>query len=96
MALIQAAIEAYDLELKVEQTQFYASAVRGRSQVRTEVGRTVELRYRDHSYSIKVYRLGPEQYRLEMDGSQIDAHLDQLGQFEVWLTVAENVFTSFR
>ena len=92
VALIQAAIEAYDLELKVEQTQFYASAVRGRPQVRTEVGRTVELRYRDHSYSIKVYRLGPEQYRLEMDGSQIDAHLDQLGQFEVWLTVAGKRF----
>ena len=30
VALVQAAIEAYDRELKVEQTQFYASALRGR------------------------------------------------------------------
>ena len=30
VALVQAAIEAYAAELAVEQTQFYASAVRGR------------------------------------------------------------------
>ena len=83
---MQAAIEAYDRELKVERTQFYASALRGRPQVRSEVGHTVELRYRDHSYSIKIYRLGLQQYRVEVDGSGIDAHLDRLGPFEYWLT----------
>ena len=46
VALVQAAIEAYDAELAFEQAQFYASATRGRPQVRSEVGRTVELRYR--------------------------------------------------
>ncbi len=46
----------------------------------------MELRYRGHSYSLKVYRLGPQQYRVEMDGSRIDAHIDRLGQFEYWLT----------
>ncbi len=86
VALVQAAIEAYDAELAVEQTQFYASAVRGRPQVRSEVGRTVELRYRGHSYSLKVYRLGPQQYRVEADGSRLDVHLDRLGPFEYWLT----------
>src|SRR5271165_2183457 len=40
VALVQAAIEAYDAQLAVEQTQFYASAVRGRPQVRSEIGRT--------------------------------------------------------
>ena len=86
VALVQAAIEAYDAELAVEQTQFYASAVRGRPQVRSEVGRTVELRYRGHSYSPKIYRLGPQRYRVEVDGSRIDAQIDRLGQFEYWLT----------
>jgi acetyl/propionyl-CoA carboxylase alpha subunit/acetyl-CoA carboxylase carboxyltransferase component len=86
VALVQAAIEAYEAELAVEQTQFYASAVRGRPQVRGEVGRTVELRYRGHSYSLKVYRLGPRQYRLESNGSRIDVHIDRLGPFEYWLT----------
>ena len=87
VALVQAAIEAYDAQLAVEQTQFYASAVRGRPQVRSEVGRTAELRYRGHSYSPKTYRLGPQRYRVEVNGARIDAQIDRLGQFEYWLTV---------
>jgi acetyl/propionyl-CoA carboxylase alpha subunit/acetyl-CoA carboxylase carboxyltransferase component len=87
VALLQAAIEAYDAQLAVEQAQFYASAVRGRPQARSEVGHTAELRYRGHTYAPKTYRLGPEQYRVELNGSRIDAHLDRLGQFEYWLTV---------
>ena len=42
VALVQAAIEAYETDLAVEQAQFYASAVRGRPQVRSETGREVE------------------------------------------------------
>ncbi len=86
VAILQAAIESYDAELAVEQTQFYASAVRGRPQVRSEVGRTVALRYRGNSYAPKIYRLGPHQYRVEVNGSRIDVHLNRLGQFERWLT----------
>jgi len=86
VALLQAAIEACDAELRVEQAQFYASALRGRPQVRSETGYTVELRYRDHSYSIKVYRLGLQQYRIEVDGALIDVSIDRLGPFEYWLT----------
>jgi acetyl-CoA carboxylase carboxyltransferase component/biotin carboxyl carrier protein len=86
VALVQAAIESYDRELKVEQAQFYASALRGRPQVRDDVGHTVELRYRDHSYPMKVYRLDLHRYRVEVDGSRIDAHLEKLGPFEYWLT----------
>jgi len=87
VALVQAAIEAYDAQLAVEQAQFYASAVRGRPQVRSEVGRTAELRYRGHCYSPKTYRLGPQRYRVEMSGAHIDAQIDRLDQFESWLTV---------
>jgi acetyl/propionyl-CoA carboxylase alpha subunit/acetyl-CoA carboxylase carboxyltransferase component len=87
VALVQAAIEAYDAQLAVEQAQFYAAALRGRPQVRSEVGHTAELRYRGHSYSTKTYRLGPQQYRVEVGGSRIDAEIDRLGQFEQWLTV---------
>jgi acetyl/propionyl-CoA carboxylase alpha subunit/acetyl-CoA carboxylase carboxyltransferase component len=86
VALIQAAIEAYDAQLAVEQTQFYAAAVRGRPQVRTEVGRTAELRYRGHSYSPRTYRLGPQRYRVEVNGSRIDAQIERRDQFEYWLT----------
>ncbi len=86
VALVQAAIEAYSAELAVEQTQFYASAVRGRPHVRNELGRTVELRYRGQRYSLRIYCLGPHQYRVEVDGSRIEALIHPLGKFENWLT----------
>ncbi|MGB8769944.1 MAG: biotin/lipoyl-containing protein, partial [Candidatus Korobacteraceae bacterium] len=86
VALVQAAIEAYSAELAVEQTQFYASAVRGRPHVRNELGRTVELRYRGQRYSVRICCLGPHQYRVEVDGSRIEALIHPLGKFEYWLT----------
>jgi len=86
VALVQAAIESYDAELALEQAQFYASAWRGRPHVCSEVSRTVELRYRGHSYTLVVYRLGPRQYRVESAGSRLDVHVDRLGPFEYWLT----------
>ncbi len=87
VALIQAAIESYDSQLAIEQKQFYAAAVRGRPQVRSEIGRTAELRYRGHSYSPKVYRLGPQKYRVEVNGNQIEARIDRLNPFECRTTV---------
>jgi acetyl/propionyl-CoA carboxylase alpha subunit/acetyl-CoA carboxylase carboxyltransferase component len=87
VALVQAAIEAYDAELAVEQSQFYASAARGRPQVRSDVGHTIALRYRGHLYSTKTYRLGPERYRVEVAGARIDALVDRQGEFEYWLAV---------
>ena len=93
VALIQAGIEAYDSELAMEQTQFYASAVRGRPQVRHEIGRMVALRYRGRSYSLKICRLGTQHYRIAVDGRRIDAHSERLGPFEYWLTVFGRRFT---
>ncbi len=87
VAIVQAAIEAYDAQLTVEQARFYASAVRGRPQVRGDVGWTVELRYRGNSYAPKTYRLGPQRYRVEIDGVRIDAQIERWGEFECWLTV---------
>jgi len=86
IALAQAAIEAYEGELSVEKAQFYASALRGRPQLRCEVGRTVDLRYKGQPYALGVSRLGPRQYRLECEGSRADVHIDRLGAFEYWLT----------
>jgi len=66
--------------------------VRGRPQVRSEVGHTAALRYRGHAYSPKTYRLGPHHYRVDINGSQIEAHIDRLGLFEHWLTVFDRRF----
>jgi acetyl/propionyl-CoA carboxylase alpha subunit/acetyl-CoA carboxylase carboxyltransferase component len=87
VALVQAAIDAYDSELAIEQAQFYASAARGRPQVRSEIGRVLALRYRGRLYSIKTHRFGPQDYRIEVDGVRIESHIDRLDQFECWLSV---------
>jgi acetyl/propionyl-CoA carboxylase alpha subunit/acetyl-CoA carboxylase carboxyltransferase component len=86
VALLQAAIASYEAELAVEQAQFYASAIRGRPQVRSEVGGTVALRYRGRPYRLRVNRLGPREYRVETEEARIDVHRMRLGQFEYWLT----------
>ena len=87
VALVQAAIDAYGAQLALEQKQFYASAVRGRPQVRSEVGWTAELRYRGHRYSPKTHRLGPQRYRIEINGVRIEATIERLGQRECQLSV---------
>jgi len=87
VALVHAAIEVYDAQLAVEQAQFYASAKRGRPQLRSEVGRTAALRHRGQSYSFKTYRCGPQHYRVELNGLRIDVEIERLGQSEYWLSV---------
>ena len=86
IALLHAAIESYEAQLAIEQSQFYASAVRGRPQIRSEIGRTAELRHGGHSYSLNVFRVGPQHYRIEVDRSRIEVEVDRLGQYEHWLT----------
>ena len=60
--------------------------VAGRKSAR-DVGWTAELRYRGHRYAPKTYRLGPQRYRVEMDGTRIDAQIERWDEFECWLTV---------
>jgi acetyl-CoA carboxylase carboxyltransferase component len=96
VALIQAAIETYDEQLALEQKQFSVSAVRGRPQVRSEIGWPAKLRYRGNSYSPKIYLLGPQRYRVEVNGARIEAGLERLSEFEGLLTVFGQLFRIVR
>jgi acetyl/propionyl-CoA carboxylase alpha subunit/acetyl-CoA carboxylase carboxyltransferase component len=87
VALIHAAIEAYEAGLEIERTQFYASALRGRPQVRSEIGCKVALRHRGQSYTIRVSQIGSHEYQLDVGGKKIEASLDRLRDFEYWLCV---------
>jgi acetyl/propionyl-CoA carboxylase alpha subunit len=86
IALMHAAIEAYESERAMEQSEFYESALRGRPQVSGELGRTIALRHRGNSYAVNVCRLGLEEYRISMRGCAVDAKLELLGKYEYWLT----------
>jgi acetyl/propionyl-CoA carboxylase alpha subunit/acetyl-CoA carboxylase carboxyltransferase component len=87
VALLYAAIDAYDFDFALEHAQFYAAAAHGRPQVRSGIGRTHELRYRGQLYSLTTHRLSLQDYRIDIDGMQINAHLQSMGQFESWLNV---------
>jgi acetyl/propionyl-CoA carboxylase alpha subunit/acetyl-CoA carboxylase carboxyltransferase component len=82
VALLQAALEAFELEDQVERVQFFAAAARGRPSVGGEVDRTVELGYGGNTYELKVRKLGLQTYRVEVDGVQLQLELEQVGRSE--------------
>ena len=86
VALLAAAVEAYDDELRVEEEQFYESAARMRPEIRKEVGRTIEFRHHGQNYKLKVFRLGRHGYRVELDGTRSEVRIDRLSRYERWLT----------
>jgi acetyl-CoA carboxylase carboxyltransferase component/biotin carboxyl carrier protein len=92
IALIQAAIEAYGAQLAIEQADFYASAYRLRPDVRCEAGRKIALRYRGHSYSLRICKLGRHQYRVETEGARVDVQIQRLSDYEYWLTAFDQRF----
>ena len=92
IALLQAAIEAHDADLRAERTEFYASALRGRPEVRGEISRRVELRFLGNSYAVVVYRTGVKTYQLEIDGACFNVHVDRRTPKECVLALDERRF----
>ena len=82
VALLVAAIDAYESERGVDQLRFFASAHRGRPRTAPEVGRTVELRHRGHGYRVHVARRGPNTYAVNLDGTDAAISLESLGPYE--------------
>ncbi len=79
VALIAAAVAAYEHQLAVEIRQFRSSAMRGRPKLEDGLGHTIELRYRGESYDFEVFGTAKQQYRVEIDGSSIDVSTEDLG-----------------
>jgi acetyl/propionyl-CoA carboxylase alpha subunit/acetyl-CoA carboxylase carboxyltransferase component len=82
VALLRAAIEAYDAEQRLAEAEFYASAARGRPRVRQSADFPTHFQYRGLVYKLKVSRLGPQQYRVTVSGQSIEARVERLGVFE--------------
>jgi acetyl/propionyl-CoA carboxylase alpha subunit/acetyl-CoA carboxylase carboxyltransferase component len=88
-ALAAAAVEAYESEFAVERARFYETAARLRPEAPRDSSRVVELHHRGQSYRVRVLRLGPREYRLDVDGARLDARVEPLGAFERWLVLGE-------
>jgi acetyl/propionyl-CoA carboxylase alpha subunit len=89
IAIVAAAIEAYDRYRESARERFFGSAVRGRPQTDLQPGHRLDLRLGAASYTVEVYQTGPGRYRLLVDGCQLDIGTEQGGPFERRLSVAE-------
>jgi acetyl/propionyl-CoA carboxylase alpha subunit/acetyl-CoA carboxylase carboxyltransferase component len=82
VALLQAAIELADEDTAAERAQFYAFARRGRPEAATELSRTYELAHRGHSYRMAVSQIGPDRYRVAVEGETLELSTHRLGAHE--------------
>lgn len=82
IALISAAVEAYEADLTMVRSAFFASAARGRPERPEAVGSRMLLSYRGIDYQVRVDRTGPTSYRVAVDGVGIPVDVEPLGRFE--------------
>ncbi len=88
VALIQAAISAYESEVAAERALFFAAAARGRPSISAETGRTMELSLGGQVYKLPVSKRGGKSYRVVADGAEILITLEQVGRQESRLRCA--------
>ncbi|MFG2006792.1 carboxyl transferase domain-containing protein [Spirillospora sp. NPDC048911] len=82
LAVVQAAVEAYDEAHAAEVASFRAMAARGRPEAPDDAGHRVRLRYRGRSYALTVFRTRPGVYRLATGTGEVEARVERFGPFE--------------
>ncbi|MGI8665057.1 MAG: carboxyl transferase domain-containing protein [Jatrophihabitans sp.] len=96
IALVAAAIQAYEVQEDVERQHFLATAHGGRPQARHQNGRVIELKLRGVGYRLSVAQLGPNRFRVRLaDGSahrQVDVLVEQLDSHASRLEVGDQRF----
>ncbi len=97
IALLQAAIELADQDTAADRASFYAFARRGRPRVAQAPARTHSLTHRGHSYALTVAQIGPDRYRVTVEGQAFEMSTHWLGSHERRLELgakAHHTFTS--
>ncbi len=96
IALIAAAITAYDEQEVAERLYFLATAHGGRPQARHEVGRAVDLKLAGAAHRVAVAQVGAGRYRVGLGpaGAErvVDVTVEQQGEFAARLHVGGRPF----
>jgi acetyl/propionyl-CoA carboxylase alpha subunit/acetyl-CoA carboxylase carboxyltransferase component len=92
IALLQAAIELADEDLATDRARFYAFARRGRPLADPRLLRSYELRHRGQTYRLAVAQIGPDEYRVTVDGHAIELTARRLGPHERRLELAGQIY----
>ncbi len=88
VALLAAAVEAYQGDLTMVRTAFFASAERGRPAEPEAVGARMLLSYDGQEYRVRVDRTAASSYRVTIAGSEVNVDVERLNPFERRLSVA--------
>ena len=92
IALIAAAVDAYEAEESLERAGFLASARGGRPRASHAIGRKVELNYQGQAYSLTVGQIGPRGYRVVGDSGELVVEVERLGEYESRLILGDHRF----
>ncbi len=91
IALVAAAIQAYQDTEKVEIARLLETAHGGRPQVQHSVGRAVDLKLRGVTYQVTSFRIGPQRFRVRVAqgdlSSTVEASLERLDEVHSRLDV---------
>ncbi len=92
IALIAAAVDAYEAEESLERAGFLASARGGRPRASHAIGRKVELNYQGQAYGLTVGQIGPRGYRIVGDCGDLVVEVERLGEYESRLILGDHRF----
>src|SRR3954470_18622834 len=87
VALVAAGIDAYDEAERGERVRFLATAHGGRPEARHAQIRAFDLKLRGSTHKVEIAQVGPHRYRVAVDGTLVDATVEQLQGYTVRLTV---------
>jgi len=96
IALVAAAIEAYEDDERVEVSRLLETARGGRPQVQHRVARPVDLKLRGRAYRVAVSQVGPERFRVSVWANAqrhvVDVDVEWLGSHHLRLTASGRGF----
>lgn len=87
VAIVAAAIAAYEEEIRIDRGRFKESANRGRPIVDADIGKVIGLRYRGNSYEPRTRKVAQGRYRVDVSGETVDAAIDESGRLVTRITV---------
>jgi acetyl/propionyl-CoA carboxylase alpha subunit/acetyl-CoA carboxylase carboxyltransferase component len=82
VAVVAAAVEAYDADQALVEAAFHARAARGRPARPEAVGTHVQLAYRGASYALRVDRTGPGTYLVHDKAATVEVAVERVNDFE--------------
>ena len=92
VAIVQAAVESYNLDEEIERRRFASAAARGRPELPERRPFITELTLRGNTYECRVRRLGPRRYRVRVDGTVVDFTVEKMGRTERRLEIGDRVY----